>query len=52
MISCGVRATKKREFNIYTMVESVMLYAFETWRLIERSKRVLKATKMNAFGIL
>jgi len=40
---------KKKEIYIYeTMVKSVIIYHCEAWGLIERSKKALKATKINA----
>jgi len=46
MISCGVKASRKRRDSIYeTVIKSVMLYGCETWRLIERSKTALEATE-------
>jgi len=41
--------TKKRKFNVYEiMINSIMLYGCETWRLTERNKRALEATEMDA----
>jgi hypothetical protein len=42
MVSYGV-IMKKRKFNIYKiMVESVILYDCETWRITERNKKALE----------
>jgi len=42
------RHHKKSKFNIYeTMIKSVLLYGHKIWRIIEKSKRALKATEMD-----
>jgi len=49
MESWNKSITERRKFNIYeTIVKSVMLYVCKTWRIIERSKRALEVTEMDA----
>jgi len=48
MIFCGVKASRKRESSTSIMIKSIMLYAYKIWRLIERAKRALEVTEMDA----
>jgi len=39
---------KERKLNIYNaLIKSSLLYGFETWRLTENNKRLVKATEMD-----
>lgn len=41
--------TKRRKYNIYNaIIKSSLLYGSETWRITERSKRMLETTEMDA----
>lgn len=41
--------TRRRKLNIYnTIIKSSLLYGSETWRLTERTKKMIEATEMDA----